>query len=143
MLVTGAGPVGLLAALLGAQRGLEVHVFDRSDATGRSPSWCARSAPPITPAISASCQAPDIVIECTGAAPSCSTPIAARRAGRHHLPCRRIGAAAISVDFDIGALNRNMVLENDVVFGIVNANRRHYATAADALARADRPGSTA
>src|SRR5215213_7383527 len=30
LLVTGAGPIGLLAALLGAQRGLEVHVFDRN-----------------------------------------------------------------------------------------------------------------
>ena len=28
-LVTGAGPVGLLAALMGAQRGLEMHVLDR------------------------------------------------------------------------------------------------------------------
>jgi threonine dehydrogenase-like Zn-dependent dehydrogenase len=31
-----------------------------------------------------------------------------------------------------------MVLENDVVFGSVNANRRHYRDAADALARADK-----
>ena len=30
VLVTGAGPIGLLAALLGAQRGLEVHVLDRN-----------------------------------------------------------------------------------------------------------------
>ena len=29
-LITGAGPVGLLAALLGAQRGLEVHILDRN-----------------------------------------------------------------------------------------------------------------
>ena len=29
LLSPGAGPVGLLAALLGVQRGLEVHVFDR------------------------------------------------------------------------------------------------------------------
>ena len=29
------------------------------------------------------------------------------------------------------------MLENDVVFGSVNANLRHYALAADALARAD------
>jgi hypothetical protein len=28
-LVTGAGPIGLLAALLGVQRGYQVHVFDR------------------------------------------------------------------------------------------------------------------
>src|ERR1700757_2386163 len=30
LLVTGAGPIGLLAALIGAQRGLDVHVFDRA-----------------------------------------------------------------------------------------------------------------
>jgi hypothetical protein len=35
-----------------------------------------------------------------------------------------------------------MVLENDVVFGTVNANRRHYEAAAAALARADRVGSS-
>jgi threonine dehydrogenase-like Zn-dependent dehydrogenase len=29
VLVTGAGPIGLLAALMGRQRGLEVHVLDR------------------------------------------------------------------------------------------------------------------
>ena len=29
VLVTGAGPIGLLAALLGKQRGLDVHVLDR------------------------------------------------------------------------------------------------------------------
>ncbi len=31
LLVTGAGPVGLLAALIGAQRGLDVHVLDHHD----------------------------------------------------------------------------------------------------------------
>jgi threonine dehydrogenase-like Zn-dependent dehydrogenase len=30
-----------------------------------------------------------------------------------------------------------MVLQNDVVFGSVNANRRHYQAGADALAQAD------
>jgi hypothetical protein len=31
-----------------------------------------------------------------------------------------------------------MVLQNDVVFGTVNANRAHYQAAAGALAKADR-----
>ena len=31
VLVTGAGPIGLLAAMLGMQRGLDVHVLDRVD----------------------------------------------------------------------------------------------------------------
>src|ERR1700704_207391 len=30
LLVTGAGPIGLLAALMGVQRGLEVHVYDHN-----------------------------------------------------------------------------------------------------------------
>jgi glucose 1-dehydrogenase len=39
---------------------------------------------------------------------------------------------------DAGQVNRAMVLGNDVVFGSVNANRRHYETAVKALAQADR-----
>jgi threonine dehydrogenase-like Zn-dependent dehydrogenase len=38
---------------------------------------------------------------------------------------------------DLGALNRSMVLENEVIFGSVNANRRHWQLAAQALAAAD------
>jgi len=40
---------------------------------------------------------------------------------------------------DPGLLNRNMVLQNSVLFGSVNANRSHYELAASALAKAD-PG---
>jgi hypothetical protein len=42
------------------------------------------------------------------------------------------------VALDINCLNRLLVLENDVVLGSVNANRRHYELAAAALARAER-----
>jgi hypothetical protein len=38
---------------------------------------------------------------------------------------------------DVAGLNRSMVLENNVVFGSVNANRKHYELAAASLARAD------
>jgi hypothetical protein len=38
---------------------------------------------------------------------------------------------------DAGTLNNELVLENDVVLGSVNANRRHFQAAADALAAAD------
>jgi threonine dehydrogenase-like Zn-dependent dehydrogenase len=38
---------------------------------------------------------------------------------------------------DHGLLNRNMVLQNSVLFGSVNANKRHYELAAAALAQAD------
>jgi hypothetical protein len=51
---TGAGPVGLLAALLGVQRGLEVHVFDRIAegvpvVQGRSGSVAAAGAGAVPP----------------------------------------------------------------------------------------------
>jgi Zn-dependent alcohol dehydrogenase len=41
------------------------------------------------------------------------------------------------ISVDAAALNRSMVLENDVVFGSVNANRRHYEAAVDALGQGD------
>jgi threonine dehydrogenase-like Zn-dependent dehydrogenase len=49
-----------------------------------------------------------------------------------------VSAAGHAFEFDIGGYNRSMVLNNETVFGTVNANRRHYETAAQALARADR-----
>ena len=58
------------------------------------------------------------------------------RARRHRLPDRRLRARA-DASLDVGALNRTMVLENDVVFGSVNANRRHYERPREALATAD------
>ena len=42
-----------------------------------------------------------------------------------------------SVRLDVAGLNREIVLENDVVLGTVNANRRHYEAAIRCLAAAD------
>jgi threonine dehydrogenase-like Zn-dependent dehydrogenase len=41
------------------------------------------------------------------------------------------------LDVDAGLVNRDIVLENEVVVGSVNANLRHYQQGADVLARAD------
>jgi threonine dehydrogenase-like Zn-dependent dehydrogenase len=51
-----------------------------------------------------------------------------------------VGVTAPGHDFDIdiGELNRTMVLDNDTLFGTVNANRRHYELAGEALQRADK-----
>jgi len=49
-----------------------------------------------------------------------------------------ISSGGLTIQLDAGMLNRDIVLENDVVFGSVNANRRHYEAAAAALAAADR-----
>jgi threonine dehydrogenase-like Zn-dependent dehydrogenase len=43
-----------------------------------------------------------------------------------------------TLSVDVGALNNELVLENDVVFGSVNANHAHFERAVDVLANADR-----
>ncbi len=48
-----------------------------------------------------------------------------------------VSSGGHTINVDEGELNRQMVLENVAVVGSVNANRRHYEAAADALARAD------
>jgi threonine dehydrogenase-like Zn-dependent dehydrogenase len=50
-----------------------------------------------------------------------------------------VSPAGRKLDVDAGAINREIVLENDVDVGSVNVNLRHYHQAAAALAEAD-PG---
>ena len=52
MLVTGAGPIGLLAALMGVQRGLEVHVLDHNDERSEAAAGAGASAAIFTSAMS-------------------------------------------------------------------------------------------
>ncbi|WP_336087453.1 glucose 1-dehydrogenase [Nocardia sp. SSK8] len=138
VLVTGAGPIGLLAALLGAQRGLDVHVLDRTD-EGPKPGLVADlgatfhtgSAAAVADKIQ-----PDLVVEATGA------PSVALQAMEVNNPGVLICLTGVSspgadTEVDMGELNRNIVLDNALVFGSVNANRHHYELAAQALAKAD------
>ena len=68
VLVTGAGPIGLLAALIGKQHGLEVHVLDRVE-TGSKPALVrSLGATYHTGTIAGIGFEPDVIIECTGAA---------------------------------------------------------------------------
>ena len=138
VLVTGAGPIGLLAALLGVQRGLEVHVLDRVR-DGAKPALVADLGATyhcdgFEQAVSAA--PPDIVIEATGAASVVFDAMSGTR--RYGLTCLTgVSPTGRRIDVDAGSLNRTLVLENDAVFGSVNANLDHYRLAADALHRAD------
>jgi len=80
---------------------------------------------------------PDIVIECTGAG-SVVLDAMGRTAPGGIVCLAGVSSGGHKIHFDVGDLNRNMVLENDTVFGSVNANRRHYSAAAEALAKADK-----
>ncbi len=134
--VTGAGPVGLLAALLGVQRGLEVHVFDRvSD--GPKPALVADlGAHYHSESLPDSGVQGDVLLECTGVP---SVVLDTINCGAlDAITCLTgVSTPGTNTPVDIGGVNRNEVLRNDVVFGSVNANRRHYQTAALALRQAD------
>ena len=133
-LVTGAGPVGLLAALLGVQRGLDVHVLDRHTA-GPKPDLVADLGATYHSSSVLEVPEPDVIIECTGATPVIVDVLTHNRPSA--IVCLTgVSAGGSAVPIDIGALNRSIVLENDVVFGSVNANRSHYELAAVALADA-------
>jgi glucose 1-dehydrogenase len=137
LLVTGAGPIGLLAALMGAQRGLDVHVLDHNKGGPKQAIVRDLGASYHSDAGSLADLAPDILMECTGA-PAVIRDCLAATAPAGIVCLTGVTELGKMFDLDIGRLNRTLVLDNDVVFGTVNANRRHYEIAADALARADR-----
>ncbi len=137
VLITGAGPIGLLAALLSVQRGYRTYVVDlvtegsKPEMVRRLGAIYAHSSDIVEAAAEA-----DVVIECTGHLQMLL------KAGPQHVRYRitcltGVSAAGVETTVDPGLLNRNMVLQNSVIFGSVNANRQHYEQAAAALAQAD------
>jgi glucose 1-dehydrogenase len=138
VLVTGAGPIGLLAALIGTQYGLDVHVLDRVR-TGPKPALVKKLGATYhhEPAdVVVAGLIPDIVIEATGAG-SLVFDVMSGTAACGIVCLTGVSPAGRAVSVDAGAINREIVLENDIVLGSVNANARHYQQAADALRKAD------
>ena len=138
-LITGAGTIGLLAALLGRQRGLDVHVLDRVEDGPK---------PELVRALGATYHStdvetieeeapPDIVVEATGA-PQLVFDVMQHNARAAVVCLTGVSPTGRDISLDAGQLGRDIVLENDVIFGSVNANLAHYELAAEALASADR-----
>jgi glucose 1-dehydrogenase len=137
VLITGAGPIGLLAALMGKRRDLDVHVLDRAEAGVKPEIVKALGAEYHTGDILDCSKAvePDVVVECTGVAELVAG--AMRHTAPGAIVCLTGVAASRNLSVDVGALNNELVLENDVVFGSVNANQRHFEQAVVALWEAD------
>ena len=135
VLVTGAGPIGLLAALLAVQRGYDVHVLDQVT-SGLKPALVKDlGATYHHGEVASTGFAPDIVVECTGAGQLVFDAMD-MMAPNGILCLTGVSAKGRTLGIDAGELNRHIVLENDVVFGSVNANRAHYEAGAEALAKA-------
>lgn len=138
VLVTGAGPIGLLAAMIGVQRGLDVHVLDRVT-DGPKPDLVRDLGATYhhsSVEVVAKHARPDVVIEATGVGQLVVDAIA--ETGSYGIVCLTgVSSRGRTLQLDAGSLNRELVLENDAVVGSVNANLRHYRAAADALAQAE------
>jgi threonine dehydrogenase-like Zn-dependent dehydrogenase len=137
VLVTGAGPIGLLAALVAKQHGLEVHVLDRMESGAKPDLVRALGATYRHGAVSRAGFEPDVIVECTGVGQVIADAIQAVGAGG--VVCLTgVGSGGRTVGLPTADVASAMVLRNNVVVGSVNANRRHWYRAAEALARADR-----
>ena len=137
VLVTGAGPIGLLGALLGRQLGLEVHVLARTE-TGPKPELVrALGATYHSCSVANVGFEPDVIMECTGVGRVIAESLLT--VGASGVVCLTgVGHGGATPKVATADIASGVVLKNNVVFGSVNANKRHWYKAAEALALADR-----
>ena len=136
VLVTGAGPIGLLAALLGVQKGLDVHVLDRVT-SGPKPDLVKALGATYHPTNVSEIEfEPDIIIECTGVGQVIGQSLLKVAAGG--IVCLTGVGAGGHAGLHTADVAAAVVLKNNVIVGSVNANKRHWYKAGEALARADR-----
>jgi len=137
VLVTGAGPIGLLAAMVGVQQGLDVHVLDRVTSGPKPDLVKALGATYHSTSVSKLGFEPDIVIECTGVGQVVAESIL--KVGAGGILCLTgVGSGGAAAGAAIADVAAGAVLRNNVIVGSVNANKRHWYKAGEALARADR-----
>ena len=137
VLVTGAGPIGLLAALLGKQRDLDVHVVDLATSGPKPELVKSLGATYHSDGVANLGFAPDVIIECTGVGQVIADAIQAVGAGG--IICLTgVGRGGVTNPLPIADVASQSVLKNNVIVGTVNASKRHWYKATQVLARADR-----
>ncbi len=138
-LVTGAGPIGILAAMVLRSRGLAVDVLDQRPVDSPKAEIVRASGSryiddrtqPLEE--SAKDVLYDLVLEASGYAPLVFRAL--RRLGRNGaMVLTGVTAGHHTIELDVDALNQEMVLENQVLLGSVNAARQHYEAAVRDLA---------
>ena len=135
-IIIGAGPIGLLAAMIGRQLGFSVTVIDHTDDGPKPQLVKDLGATYHSGSIEDLTDGADVVMECTGVAALIAEAIDKTASGG--VTCLTgVSAVGAKLSLDLGAIGRSMVLKNTAVIGSVNANRRHYEAAAAALAKAD------
>lgn len=137
VLVTGAGPIGLLAALAARMFGLDVHVLDRMESGTKPDLVRALGATYHCGSVKAIGIQPDAIIECTGVGQVIADSIQA--IGSSGIVCLTgVGHGGVVTSEATANIAASAVLKNNVIVGSVNANKRHWYKAGNLLARADR-----
>jgi len=136
VLVTGAGPIGLLAAGVTSLGGYEVHVLDRVE-TGLKPELVrALGATYHTGSVLDLGFEPDVIVECTGVGSVIADSV--QKIGAGGVLCLTgVGAGGVTTRA-VGDMAAAAVLKNNVIVGSVNANKRHWYKANERLPRVDR-----
>jgi len=137
LLVTGAGPVGLLAALFAKIYGLDVHVLDRVEGGPKADLVRELGGTYHSGSVKDLKFEPDAIIECTGVGQVIGESI--QKIGANGIVCLAgIGHGGSGLSANIADVASSAVLRNNVIVGSVNANKRHWYRASQYLARADR-----
>jgi threonine dehydrogenase-like Zn-dependent dehydrogenase len=134
-LVLGAGPVGLLGAMVLIANGYETVVYSRDPEGGDKArliqsfggSYISTASQPIE-TLSERAGEFDVVVEAVGVA---SVMMAAANALHANgvVALTGIPAEGAKAEISVGQFLRDLVLKNQVVFGTVNAGRRDYISA--------------
>ena len=142
-LVAGAGPIGILGALVLRLRSFAVTVFERTEKPERSElltrigaSYAATNATPLTE-IAASAGRIDLAIEATGNA-NVAFDLAQHLAPNGVLALTSVTGGDATATIPTARINQGLVLGNRLVFGSVNANRIDFENGVRDLGEAER-----
>ena len=142
-IVTGAGPVGILAAVLLRLRGLEVSVVDRSERPARrallakiGASYAATSVTPLDEVAGPKGHT-DVIVEATG---SSQVAFAAMEliGPNGVLILTSVTGGTRSLELPTDEINKRLVLSNAMVLGSVNANAADFRQGLVDLSAAER-----
>lgn len=135
-LILGAGPIGLLAALLARNRGYEVHIVDRvasGPKVAQSVALGARyhvGAEGLTDRF-------DAVVECTGAFTSAVLDFMAPGAAACYIAHEHVPAPPGS-ELTAAKLSESLMRGNRAIVGVTSSSTPHFDVARHELEQADR-----
>ena len=136
VLVTGAGPIGLLAAGVASLGGYEVHVLDRVESGLKPDLVRALGATYHSGSVLDIGFEPDIIVECTGVGSVIGDSV--QKIGAGGVICLTGVGTGGTASRAVGDVAAAAVLKNNVIVGSVNASKRHWYKANDRLGRLDR-----